>query len=101
MLKLIDLAILVIAGNVFDEPEKGLIADFRKNDVPFLIIHNKSDLQPAEKDLLKVIHDHYSVPVIEFSAKYPANLEEVIRAVQEAMPESAYRKRPARNWSLR
>jgi len=94
MLKLIDLAILVIAENHFDEPEKGLIADFRKNDLPFLVIYNKSDLQPAEKDLLKVIHDRYSVPVIEFSAKYPVNLEEVIRAVQEAMPESAYRKKP-------
>ena len=94
MLKLIDLAILVVSGNLFDEPEKGLIADFRKNDVPFLVIHNKSDLQPAEKDFLKVIHDRYSVPVIEFSAKYPTNIEEVIRAVQEAMPESAYRKKP-------
>jgi len=94
MLKIIDLAILVVAENLFDEPEKGLIADFRKNDLPFLIIHNKSDLQPAEKDLLKVIHDRYSVPVIEFSAKYPTNLEEVIRAVQEAIPESAYRKKP-------
>jgi [FeFe] hydrogenase H-cluster maturation GTPase HydF len=94
MLKLIDLAILVFAGNLFDEPEKNLIADFRKNDLPFLVIHNKSDLQPAEKDLLKVIHDRYSVPVIEFSAKYPTNLEEVIRAMQEAIPESAYRKKP-------
>jgi len=94
MLKLIDLAILVIAENLFDEPEKGLIADFRKNDIPFLVIHNKSDLQPAEKELLTVIHDRYSVPVIEFSAKVPTNLEEVIRAVQEAMPESAYRKKP-------
>jgi [FeFe] hydrogenase H-cluster maturation GTPase HydF len=94
MLKLIDLAILVISGNLFDEPEKDLIAAFRKNDLPFLVIHNKSDLQPAEKDLLKVIHDRYSVPVIEFSAKYPTNLEEVIQAVQEAMPESAYLKKP-------
>jgi len=59
MLKLIDLAILVFAGNLFDEPEKNLIADFRKNDLPFLVIHNKSDLQTAEKDLLKVIHDRY------------------------------------------
>jgi len=94
MLKLIDLAILVVAGNLFDEPEKGLIADFRKNDVPFLVIHNKSDLEPAEKDLLNIIHDRYSVPVIEFSAKYPANLQEVIRAVQETIPESAYHKKP-------
>jgi [FeFe] hydrogenase H-cluster maturation GTPase HydF len=94
MLKLIDLAILVVAGNIFDEPEKGLIADFRKNDVPFLVISNKSDLQPAEEDLLKVIRDHYTVPVIEFSAKYPANIDEVILAIQETMPESAYRKKP-------
>jgi [FeFe] hydrogenase H-cluster maturation GTPase HydF len=94
MLKLIDLAILVVADNLFDEPEKGLISDFRKNDIPFVVIHNKSDLQPAEKDLLKVINERYSVPVIEFSAKYPENLDEVIRTLQEAMPESVYRKRP-------
>jgi [FeFe] hydrogenase H-cluster maturation GTPase HydF len=94
MLKLIDLAILVVAENLFEEPEKNLIADFRKNDVPFLVIHNKSDLQPAENDLLKVIHDRYSVPVVEFSALYPANIGEVIRAVQETIPESAYRKKP-------
>ena len=92
MLKLIDLAILVVAGNQFDEPEKGLIADFRKNDVPFLIIHNKSDLEPAEKDLLKVISERYAVPVLEFSAKYPANPDAVIKALREAMPESVYRK---------
>jgi [FeFe] hydrogenase H-cluster maturation GTPase HydF len=94
MLKLIDLAILVIAENIFDEPEKGLIHDFRKNDIPFVVIHNKSDLQPAEKDLLKVINDRYSVPVIEFSAKYPDKIDEVIRALQEAIPETAYRKKP-------
>lgn len=94
MLKLIDLAILVVAENRFDEPEKGLINDFRKNDIPFIVVFNKSDLQPAEKDLLKVISDRYSVPVIEFSAKYPENLDELIKALQEAMPGSAYRKRP-------
>jgi [FeFe] hydrogenase H-cluster maturation GTPase HydF len=94
MLKLIDLAILVVAGNLFDEPEKELIAGFRKNDVPFLVIHNKSDVEPAEKDLLKVISERYAVPVLEFSAKFPVNLDAVIKALQEAMPESAYRKRP-------
>lgn len=94
MLKLIDLAILVVAENRFDEPEKGLINDFRKNDIPFIVVFNKSDLQPAEKDLLKVISDRYSVPVIEFSAKYPGNLDELIKALQEAMPGSAYRKKP-------
>ncbi|MGA3013196.1 MAG: [FeFe] hydrogenase H-cluster maturation GTPase HydF [Bacteroidales bacterium] len=94
MLKLIDLAILVIAENLFDEPEKGLISDFRKNEIPFVIIHNKSDLQPADKELLKIINERYSVPVIEFSAKYPSNLDDLVLSLQEAMPESAFRKRP-------
>jgi [FeFe] hydrogenase H-cluster maturation GTPase HydF len=94
MMKLIDLAILVIAGNLFDEPEKGLISDFRKNEIPFVIIHNKSDLQPAEKELLEIINDRYSIPVLEFSTKYPSNLDDLVRALQEAMPESAFRKRP-------
>lgn len=94
MLKLIDLAILVIAGNLFEEPEKELINDFRKNDIPFVIIHNKSDLQPPEKELLEIINERYSVPVLEFSAKYPLNLDDLIKVLQEAIPESAFRKRP-------
>jgi len=94
MLKLIDMAILVIAGNAFDEPEKELIKEFRKNDVPFIVVHNKSDLEVPEPELLKLINDRYSAPVIEFSAKYPVNLDVVIRSLQEGMPESAYRKRP-------
>jgi [FeFe] hydrogenase H-cluster maturation GTPase HydF len=94
MLKLIDLAILVIAGNLFDEPEKELIADFKKQEIPFIIIHNKSDLEEAETDLLLVIRERYSVPVIGFSARYPDNLNEVIGAIRETMPETAYRKKP-------
>ena len=94
MLDLIDLAILVITDNLFDEPEKELVAEFRNHEVPFLVIHNKSDLAKAEQNLLSVIRERYSVPVIEFSAKFPGNLEELIRTIRETMPESAYRKRP-------
>ena len=94
MLKLIDLAILVVAGNLFEDPEKSLIADFRKHDVPFLILHNKSDLQTADTELLRVLREKYAVPVLEFSAKYPETLEEVIGVIRETMPESSYRKVP-------
>ena len=94
MLKIIDLAILVIAGNLFDEPEKELIADFRKNEVPFIVIHNKSDMQPIELELLKVIRDRYAVPVLSFSAKFPENTDELVKAIQETIPETSYRKKP-------
>jgi len=94
MLDLIDLAILVITENIFDEPEKELITDFRKHEVPFVVVYNKSDLVKAEKKLTSVIHGRYAVPVIEFSARFPGNLEEIILAIRETMPETAYRKRP-------
>ena len=91
-LKIIDLAILVIAHNEFDDPEENLIRDFRKYEVPFIVIHNKSDEESIREDLKKFIREHYSVPVIDFSAIFPENREEVIQSIQQSMPETAYRK---------
>lgn len=93
ILKIIDLAILLIAHNVFDEVETNLIRDFQNQDVPFIIIHNKSDEQPIKPNLLKVLQDKYSIPVIDFSAHYPENIEKIISAIHEQMPETAYTKR--------
>jgi len=94
MLKVIDLAILVIAHNLFDKPELDLIKEFQSNDVPYFIVHNKSDEQKVEANLLDVIREKYFVPVIEFSAKFPKNLEEVVKTIQQQMPETAYHKQP-------
>jgi len=94
MLKLIDLAILVIMHNLFDQPELDLIKEFRSHDVPFFVVHNKSDEQKAEANLVQVIKEKYQVPVIEFSAKFPKNIEELIKTMQEQTPETAYRKQP-------
>ena len=92
-LKIIDLAILVIAHNEFDETEKNLIRDFLKFEVPCVVIHNKSDEVEIDPDLKKIILDRYSLPVIDFSAKFPKNIEEVIQTIRQEMPETAYLKR--------
>jgi [FeFe] hydrogenase H-cluster maturation GTPase HydF len=92
MLKIIDLAILVIADNLFDDPEKELINNLSAHDVPFVVIHNKSDLCKADPELMRVIRDRYGVPVIDFSAKHPSNMGDVIHSIREQMPETAYRK---------
>jgi len=94
MLKVIDLAILVISHNMFDESEKELIRDFRSHEIPFLILHNKSDLEPVEAALARVIRDRYQVPVIDFCAAQPSNLGEVASLIRETIPETAFRKRP-------
>ena len=91
-MKIIDLAILVITHNLFDDPEKGLISDLSKHDVPFLVVHNKSDLQAADPALMQVIRERYGVPVIGFSAKFPEGMNGIIDAIRAEMPETAYRK---------
>jgi len=94
MLKIIDLAILIIAHNTFEEPEKELIRDFGTFKVPYLIIHNKSDEQELDPPFRKAIEERYSVPVINFSCTLPRNREEVIDLLRQQMPETAYKKRP-------
>lgn len=90
-MKIIDLGILVIAGNLFGDPEKEIIRDLEKQEVPFMIIHNKADIEPADPALMKVLQEKYGVPVIDFSAKNPLNLAELTSAIREQTPENAYR----------
>jgi [FeFe] hydrogenase H-cluster maturation GTPase HydF len=92
VLKIIDMAILVIAHNEFDEPEKNLLHDFRANDLPCLIVHNKSDEEEISPALSAAIKDKYDVPVAGFSALYPQNTGELISLIRETIPETAYRK---------
>jgi [FeFe] hydrogenase H-cluster maturation GTPase HydF len=60
--------------------------------VPFLVIHNKSDEEKINPDLGRVITDQYSVPLFDFSARFPTHIESVVKYIQQQMPETAYRK---------
>ena len=92
-IKTIDLAILVITNNEFDEHELRLVEEFQKFDAPFLVVHNKSDLYPLLPDLKQQIESEVGQPVtlFEFSTLTPINLEQLIMAIKNAIPESSYK----------
>ena len=92
-LKTVDLAVLVITGNVFDQEEKKLIEAFKRQDVPFVVFHNKSDEVALDQQLSQHISSTYGAPVIAFCALRPDNLDEAIALLRATMPETAYRKR--------
>ncbi len=92
VMKIIDMAILVIAHNEFGDPEKKLIHDFKAGDLPFLIIHNKSDEETITPALSSVIREKYDVPVIGFNALNPDNKEDLINLIRETIPETAFTK---------
>ena len=89
-LDLIDFAILLIAYNTFDEIEKNLISEFKNRNVPFIIVHNKSDIEPLSPDLKNKLEQNYHVPVIDCSTKND-DLQSLIDLLKLYIPESAFK----------
>ncbi|MFP4472102.1 MAG: [FeFe] hydrogenase H-cluster maturation GTPase HydF, partial [Bacteroidales bacterium] len=90
VLRTIDLAVLVIAGNDFGSFEENLIREFGKFEVPFIIIHNKKDILALDPELEEKLKSEYATSVIDFNATFPDNLPTVIDALRSHMPETAY-----------
>jgi len=91
ILKNIDLAILVTAQNSFENPEMELIDKFADYGIPFLVVHNKSDIEPITMELKNSIEKKYKTTVIDFSTHQPTNIEQLIQLVVKTMPPSAYK----------
>jgi [FeFe] hydrogenase H-cluster maturation GTPase HydF len=90
-LKTVDLAILVIIENTFGEYEDALVKAFHEQDVPFVVVHNKSDIVPLESGLSERIAAQHGAVTLAFCALNPTNIEEVIATLQRVMPETAYK----------
>lgn len=87
----IDLAILVLAENIFGEFEKQLIGEFSKLDTPFVIVHNKSDIQKLKAKTEEEISKLISKPVLEISTLSTENLEDLISLIKKTIPDSAFK----------
>lgn len=94
-LKTIDLAILVLVDNTWNEHEEQLVQKFREHDIPFFVIHNKADLNPASPELTGMIRVQHEVPVVDFCAAHAdsSEVDKVIDLIRRLMPESAMRSK--------
>jgi [FeFe] hydrogenase H-cluster maturation GTPase HydF len=89
-IKIIDLAILVVTANLFGEFENNIIAEFKKNEVPWFCVINKTDIAKPEIDFIDKIKS-LNVAVIEFSALKSNNTEEIIDSIKTTIPESSWK----------
>ena len=85
MLPSIDLAILVISNNTITPEDTRLIGQFKMANIPFVIAHNKSDLQPLSPDFSEQFA-LYGAPVVECSAARKEGIERLIQAITSALP---------------
>ena len=90
-LKTIDLAILLIASNTFGDEERKLIENFNDYAIPYLIVHNKSDIEALKPELKAKLLNDYNTKVVDFSVLQPIAKNEITLAIQQLMPVTAYR----------
>lgn len=85
----IDLAILVIVNSVFESFEEELIQTFARNEVPYLIVQNKTDLFPIDGEKSNALASRLQVPVIHFSCIHRNNVEALHQEINKIMPRNA------------
>ncbi len=92
VVKKVDCAILLLAYNQFGEYETDLIHKFKHFDIPFLIVHNKSDLENISTKTTETIQSTCKAEIIEFSTIETTNYDKLIDLIKRTIPQTAYQK---------
>jgi [FeFe] hydrogenase H-cluster maturation GTPase HydF len=90
-LDIIDLALLVVTENSWGEYEDDLIKKFHDMDLPFIIVHNKSDLIEPSAEFRERIKFNTGSVLFEFSAADKRNYEDLIKLIKDTIPENSYK----------
>lgn len=93
VLATVDFALLVIAGNIFGSFEEELITGFEEYDIPYIIVHNKSDIEPLNPEMNIMLKSRGIAPVIDFSAAHKPKNGRLLELIRQHLPESAYLSR--------
>lgn len=88
---IIDLALLIVTENLWGEYEDDLVNKFKTQDIPYVIIHNKSDLVEPAADFRKKVQEKTGTELFEFSAVDKRNYEDLINLIRDSIPEHSYR----------
>ena len=91
-IKKVDCAILVVAENTFDNFEIDLIKLFDEYAVPYLIVHNKSDISPLTSETIAEIKSHSSSEILDFSTQNDEKKELLISLLKNTIPTTNYQK---------
>jgi [FeFe] hydrogenase H-cluster maturation GTPase HydF len=90
-LELIDLALLLVTANSWGEYEDELVNRFHEHDVPFIVIHSKSDIEEATADFKSRVLALTGAALVEFSSLDKRNYEELIAIIRQTIPEHSYK----------
>lgn len=91
VIKTIDLALLLITDNTVGDFEYGLINEFNKLDVPYFVVHNKSDLHSLSSATISRIEKEFQTIILEFSTLNKSSVEPLVAHMRSFLPETAWK----------
>src|SRR5512133_1764161 len=86
----VDLALLLVTNNLWGEDEDDLVRKFNDSDIPYIIVHGKSDIESSTADYRNKISDLTGNKVLEFSCIDKRNYDDLISLIKESIPESSW-----------
>ncbi len=90
-LDIVDLALLVVTNNSWGDDEDELIRKFHSQDIPFIVIHSKSDIKEPTSDFKDKVFSITGSELFEFSSIDKRNYEALISLVRNTIPEHSYK----------
>lgn len=78
-----DFILLLITENRFEAMEENLVRQIQNLHIPFLILHNKSDILPLHSDVKNTLESRYKTQVIDFCCRRPENISELFEAIRK------------------
>lgn len=88
-----DLAVVLVSNNIFDEPERRLLARCREAKVPFLLLYSQADRVPPAPGFLDRVEREAAVRPVAVNVFDATLREPLLSLIRDALPESAYRFR--------
>ena len=88
VLKTIHAAIILLSDNTFGDFEKEIIHELTALQIPYMMVHNKSDIMPLLPEL-KTELCAYNVPVLESNAIDRQGVDELIAKLAAIIPTVA------------
>jgi [FeFe] hydrogenase H-cluster maturation GTPase HydF len=90
-LDIIDLALLVVTDNSWSKHEDDLINKFILMATPYIIIHNKSDIQKPAVEFRELVKSQSGQYLFEYSSFDKRNYEDLIELIRKTIPERSYK----------
>jgi [FeFe] hydrogenase H-cluster maturation GTPase HydF len=90
-LDIIDLALILVTDNSWGDYERDLVGKLKAQDIPFITIHNKSDLCEPTEAFQKEVKGKSGASLLEFSVHDKRNFDMLIGLIRTTIPEYSFR----------